>query len=76
MTVYTYSEARQHLANVLNEAKSSGKVVIRRKDGSLFSIIPEKKSNSPFDVPSLKTKISLDTIISSIRTSREREYRE
>jgi len=33
MVIYTYSEARQKLASVLDEAESKGKVLIQRKDG-------------------------------------------
>ena len=72
MNVYTYSEARQNLSSVLNEAKTMGKVLIKRKDGSSFAIIPEIKTKSPFDVPCLKTKIKLKDIIDSIRESREK----
>ena len=32
MRVYTYSEARQKLAIVLEQAENAGKVLIRRKD--------------------------------------------
>lgn len=72
MNIYTYSEARQHLSTVLNEARHSGKVIIKRKDGSTFSVTPENNDMSPFDVPSLSTKISTKDIIDSIRESRER----
>ena len=70
--IYTYSEARQHLAAVLKEAKNSGKVLIKRKDGSSFAITPENKKSSPFDVPSVESEISMSEIIDSIRESRER----
>jgi hypothetical protein len=43
MQVYTYSEARQKLAEVLEQAESSGKVVIRRGDGRTFALIPGKR---------------------------------
>lgn len=33
MQIYTYSEARQKLAFVLEQAESTGKVLTRRKDG-------------------------------------------
>jgi antitoxin (DNA-binding transcriptional repressor) of toxin-antitoxin stability system len=36
MNVYTYSEARQRLSSVLDSAKASGEVLIRRKDGATF----------------------------------------
>jgi PHD/YefM family antitoxin component YafN of YafNO toxin-antitoxin module len=43
MQVYTYSEARQKFALALEQAENTGKVLIRRKDGRAFSLVPEKK---------------------------------
>ncbi len=53
MQVYTYSEARQKLARVLKQAESTGKVLIRRKDGRTFALVPEQIPSSPLDVPSI-----------------------
>jgi PHD/YefM family antitoxin component YafN of YafNO toxin-antitoxin module len=50
MQVYTYSEARQKLALLLEQAENSGKVIIRRKDGRTFSLTPEKMA-LPFRRP-------------------------
>ncbi len=50
MQVYTYSEARQKLAIVLEQAENTGKVLIRRKDGRTFALVPEKISSSPLMV--------------------------
>jgi hypothetical protein len=72
MQVYTYSEARQKLAKVLEQAESSGKVVIRRKDGRTFALIPENIRSSPLDVPSVKADISTQEIVNIIREGRER----
>jgi antitoxin Phd len=72
MQVYTYSEARQNLAQVLEQAESSGKVVIRRKDGRTFALIPEKTLSSPLDVPSVQVDISTQEIVDIIREGRER----
>ena len=72
MLVYTYSEARQKLAEVLEQAESSGKVVIRRKDGRTFALVPEKSLSSPMDVPSVKADISTQKIVDIIREGRER----
>jgi prevent-host-death family protein len=72
MQVYTYSEARQKLAEVLEQAESSGKVVIRRKDGRTFALIPEKNLSSPLDLPSVKADISTQEIVDIIREGRER----
>jgi antitoxin Phd len=59
MQVYIYSEARQKLAFLLEKAESIGKVLIRRKIGTTFSLVPEKKmASSPLDVPSIKAGIT------------------
>ncbi len=72
MQVYTYSEARQKLASVLKQAETTGKVLIRRKDGRTFALIPEKVASSPLDVPYVKAKIATQEIVDIIREGRER----
>ena len=73
MQVYSYSEARQKLATVLREAESTGKVIIRRKDGRTFALIPENIPASPLDVPSIKAAITTEEIVAIVREGRERE---
>ena len=72
MQVYTYSEARQKLARVLVQAESTGKVLIRRKDGRTFALVPEQIPSSPLDVPSIKADISTQEIVAIIREGRKR----
>lgn len=72
MQVYTYSEARQKFAAVLEQAESTGKVLIRRKDGRTFALIPEKNAYSPLDVPFIKANISTKEIVDIVREGRER----
>ncbi len=72
MQVYTYSEARQKLAAVLEEAESTGKVLIRRKDGRIFALIPEQTASSPLDVPFIKANITTKEIVDIVRKGRER----
>lgn len=72
MRVYTSSEARQKLAEVLDQAESSGKVIIRRKDGRTFALVPELPTGSPLDVPSIKAKTSTREIVAMVRESREK----
>ncbi len=70
MKIYTYSEARQNLSELLNLALRE-EVVIKRKDGSIFSITPKKTPHkSPFDISGIKTKASLTDILDSICESR------
>jgi len=71
MKVYTYSEARQRLANVLNIARTE-EVVIKRRGGETFSIIFRKGKKSPFDVPGIRTKATTKDILEAVRESRER----
>jgi prevent-host-death family protein len=71
MKVYTYSEARQRLADVLNIARSE-EVIIKRRGGETFSIIYRKSKKSPFDVPGIQTKATTRDILTAVRESRER----
>jgi antitoxin Phd len=72
MQVFTYSEARQKLAMLLDQAENTGKVIIRRKDGRTFALVPEKVVSSPLDVPSIKANITSQEIVDIIREGRER----
>lgn len=71
MKVYTYSEARQHLADILNIARTE-EVIIKRRGGETFSIIFRKSAKSPFDVPGIKTKATTNDILDAVKKSRER----
>lgn len=71
MKAFTYSEARQNLSELLNLAQTE-EVEIRRRDGSVFSLIAKKKQAlSPFDVPSIKTRATTRDIVDAVRESRE-----
>jgi hypothetical protein len=72
MDVFTYSEARQKLAAVLDRAQYTGKVLIRRKDGRTYSLVPKKNASSPLDVPSIKARVSAEEIVDIVRSGRER----
>ncbi len=72
MKIYTYSQARQKLADILEESKSE-EVVIRRRKGDMFSIVPKSPPRrSPFDVPGLRKGITREGILEAIRESRKR----
>ncbi len=72
MQVYTYSKARQKLAHLLDLAEKNGKVIIRRKDGRTFSMVPERISFSPLDVPMVKAVITTQEIVEIVREGRQR----
>jgi len=70
MKEYTFSEARQRLASLLDRARKEGAVRIRRRDGQKFILQPDRESRSPLDVPGLGLNIRRDEVIEIIRSSR------
>jgi len=72
MQVFTYSQARQNFAKLLVLAQKE-EVEIRRKDGSIFSLVSKKsKAGSPFDIHGVDTKATTSNILSAVRESRNR----
>jgi hypothetical protein len=69
MKVYTYSQARQNLAEVLNQSKGEA-VLIRRRSGDSFTVMPKPREGSPFDVPGVKTTATTADILTAVRESR------
>jgi hypothetical protein len=78
MQLYSYTQARQKFADVLN-ASYTDDVIIRRRDGDEFKITPIKAKRrqnterSPLDVPGVKCKVSMEEIIDAIHKSRAHE---
>jgi prevent-host-death family protein len=71
MKVYSYSQARQNLSDVLNRSKGE-EVLIRRRGGEVFRIVPQRSGGSPFDVPGVKTKARTSDILAAVREVRSR----
>jgi len=72
MRTYTFSEARQKLSSLLEQARNQGEVMIRRKDGSLFIIKPISPKNSPLDVPGVDAGMNAEEIVEILREVRRR----
>jgi len=72
MTVYTFSQARQNFAKILEKAKME-EVLIKRRDGSIFSLKSAKKLLSPLAVRGLKTKVTAKEIVEIVREVRHRD---
>jgi len=73
MKVYTYSQARQRLASLLNQARREGEVRIRRRDGQEFVLQPAAEASgnqSPLDVPGITVPATTRDILEAIRKSR------
>jgi len=74
MREYSFTEARQNFASILDEAKNEGVVCIKKRDGESFYIKPVGVKKSPLDVIGVDLGISSEDIVSSIRECRERTY--
>ena len=72
MRVYTYTEARQNLASLLEVAQRDGAVRIRRRDGRSFVLQPEPARGSPLDVAGVDLGVTTEEIVTMIREGRER----
>jgi hypothetical protein len=69
---YTFSEARQNFAAVLEQARRDGAVRIQRRDGQSFVLTPEAQTASPLDIPGvqLDRPITREELLDSIQESR------
>lgn len=72
MIVYTYSEARQKLARLLNDAQREGEVILKRRDGQVFVVKPEHMNHSPLDVQGVNVNLKRSDIVKFVRESRKR----
>jgi len=70
MKVYTYSEARQSLASLLEQAKREGAVRIRRRDGQTFVLKPETPIGSPLDIDGIDLNVTTKEIVSFVHEGR------
>lgn len=73
MRTYSYTEVRQNLASVLDEANKKGVVQINRRDGQSFLLKPIPITGSPLDIKGIDVDISTTEIIDIIREGRERD---
>ncbi len=72
MKVFTYSEARQHLAEVLELAESEGAVRIRRRDGRSFKVSLERETSSPLEGIGVRAPVGLENLLSALEETRGR----
>jgi antitoxin (DNA-binding transcriptional repressor) of toxin-antitoxin stability system len=70
MIVYTYSEARQNLASLLDRAAQEGEVRIRRRDGQVFVVKPEPRAESPLEVEGVDLGLTRTEILQFIQEGR------
>ncbi|MBN2207693.1 MAG: type II toxin-antitoxin system Phd/YefM family antitoxin [Candidatus Coatesbacteria bacterium] len=71
MKTYTYSEARERLAALLDRARREGRVQIRRRNGQVFLLLPAKSERSPLDVPGVRARLPRGELLTWLRDSPE-----
>jgi len=70
MKVYSYSQARQQLAAVLDCAEQDGQVKITHRDGRSFVLQPESSSHSPLAVKGVELNLSNSEIVNAVHEGR------
>ena len=72
MKLYTFTEARQNFAAVLDTAQKEGAVRVARRDGRVYTIQLDQESSTPLDVKPVRLELSRAEIVSAVREGRER----
>lgn len=73
MKTYTYTEARQNLATLLDKVIQDGEVRIKRRDGRVFVLKPQVQPSSPLDVGGGDLGVTASEIVNFVKEGR-REY--
>ena len=72
--VYTYTDARQNLAKLLDKAAAEGEVRVKRRDGRVFVIRPERNTTSPLDIEGIDLDVTTGEIVQFIAEGRRYSY--
>ena len=68
----TYLETQENLSVLLERACEQGEVRIKRDNGQVFVLKPEKRNRSAFDVAGIDLGVSTKEIVEFVREGRER----
>ncbi len=74
MREYSFTEARQNFASILDEAKREGVVCIKKRDGESFYLKPAELKKSPLDIEGVELGLSSSEISELVREGRYRKY--
>ncbi len=72
-TVYTYTEARQKLASLLNQAVTEGEVHIQRRDGQVFVLRPAEEFQSPLNIEGVNLNLTAEEIVAFVHEGRRKD---
>lgn len=67
-----YSETQENLSVLLERAREEGEVRIKRNDGEIFILKPQKTKCSALDVAGIDLGVSTKEIVEFVREGRER----
>ena len=70
MHAYNFSEAKQNLSSVFEQAVLEGSVQIKGEDGRIFMLTPVTEKKSPLDIQSVSLDLTADEIVGFIHESR------
>ncbi len=68
----TYLETQENLSVLLERAREQGEVRIKRTDGQVFILKPERVKRSALDVAGIDLGVSTKEIVEFVREGRER----
>ena len=74
MREYSFTEARQNFASILEEAKKEGVVCIKKRDGQAFYLKPAAPKKSPLDIEGVDLGLTSAEIVELLRKGREQRY--
>ena len=72
MKEYSFTEARQNFASLLDEAQQKGVVCVRKRSGETFYIKPAIMKGSPLDIEGIDLQVTRNDIVNIVRGGRER----
>ncbi|WP_396269335.1 type II toxin-antitoxin system Phd/YefM family antitoxin [Ideonella sp.] len=70
MKVYSFSQARQQFASVLECAEQEGQVKITHRDGRAFVLMPVKTQHSPLDIRGIDLGVDRAELLQALHESR------
>ena len=70
MNTYTFTEARKKLASLLDQTAREGEVRIKRRDGRVFVIRLQERTDSPLNVKGVNLNMTSKEILESIAEGR------
>ena len=70
--MHTYLETQENLSVLLERADEQGEVRIKRDNGQVFVLTPEKRKRSALDVAGIDLGVSTKEIVEFVREGRER----